>query len=277
VSIQSPITPPYFHTLVFIGLINTDIDIYPHRRLEAPGGAVYFAALAAAKLLPPSPIHLIARVGPDFDTSLLQTKINPEGLIIDQLPTTKSIQTYPHAHDLTQRKIQLVPGASLQLTPQDIPPKFLTPDTFFHLGTMPPPMQTKFVDFFLSLPQKPHFSIDTDVSFYSTPKNLTLIKKNLPQAELVFLNRREKAGVADIFPSLPQVIVKLDAQGSVYYQSGQKLTFAPAPPVKAPHPTGAGDTLAGTFLAAHYLQGHTIKSALQKATLAASYSLRRPP
>ncbi|MDR0463069.1 MAG: carbohydrate kinase family protein [Pseudomonadales bacterium] len=262
--------------LIFIGLINQDIDRTPTKETTAPGGAVYFAALAAARNGLNENVEMVGRVGTDFDLMQIRKKIGESGIIVDaEMPSTKSIQIYHSDTDLTDRDIEFEPGASLQLTPNDIPKHWLTSENFFHIATMPPAMQGMFVDFFNNHPEKLSFSIDTDLTFLSDEENLKQVKHNFAEADLVFVNRREAEALGDVLPKLKQVILKLDKDGAQFWQAGQKLFDVSCPKVEVVNATGAGDILAGTYLSNKELkemsEEEALTDAIAQASLATTY------
>jgi 2-dehydro-3-deoxygluconokinase len=71
---------------------------------------------------------------------------------------------------------------------------------------------------------------------------------------------------------VPQVVVKLGAQGALCSQAGQ-LTHLPAWPVQAVDATGAGDCFAGNLLA-RLATGETLSNAARYANAAAALSVQ---
>ncbi|GAA2507992.1 ribokinase [Streptomyces longisporus] len=83
------------------------------------------------------------------------------------------------------------------------------------------------------------------------------------------------AAAAALLDQVPEVVVTLGAQGSLYAARGAEPLTVPAPQVTAVDSTGAGDTFVGA-LAVALTEGRPMRSALAWAGAAAALSVQRP-
>ncbi|MGW3664274.1 ribokinase [Streptomyces sp. NPDC005141] len=88
-----------------------------------------------------------------------------------------------------------------------------------------------------------------------------------------FTDPREAA--AALLEQVPEVVVTLGAEGSLYAARGAEPVAVPAPKVTAVDSTGAGDTFVGT-LAVALAEGREMPQALAWASAAAAMSVQRP-
>ncbi len=235
-------------SLLIIGYTNIDINITPTKTTTLPGGAGYFAALAASLIT--QPIGFVTRIGTDFDPSLLLSRILPDGIhIIPDKPTARSIQRYHSDTDLTQRDISLKWGVAPDLCPEDIPREWTDSIQYIHIGTMHPDQQARFLSWIRSHMPKTTISIDTDHYLFSFPGYLEKIQENFRSADIIFLNRNEYAELRNITDTHPFSIVKQDKDGANILHYGKETYRVQAETVEPVDVTGAGDVLAGVFLA----------------------------
>lgn len=257
--------------LIFIGYTNIDTNITPTKKTVFPGGAAYFAAIAASRII--QPIGLVTRVGEDFDLSFLKTRVLAQGIrIVSRGKTAISTQMYHSETDLTDRDISVSLGVAPGLTPKDIPTHWLSRAQRIHIATMPPVQQRHFIEFLKEKTPQAKLSIDTDIFLLKEKKTKKLVEENFTLVNTVFANRREYQELKFTIDRLNEAIIKLDKEGALYLKKGHTVFRCPAPVVQAIDTTGAGDIFAGTFLAAQAL-GTSIKESLKKATETASASV----
>ncbi len=260
--------------LIFIGYTNIDINITPKGQTTLPGGAAYFAAIAASRIL--QPIGLVTRIGTDFDPKFLLTRVLAEGVhIISDKPTARSTQIYHSITDLTNRDITLDWGVAPDLNPLDIPNHWLKTAEIIHIATMPPLQQKKFLDYVKIHAPQVKISIDTDIFLLKNPSSKKKVEYNFKQANIVFANRKEYESLKITIDQVPEAIIKLDQEGAYLLQYGKIVMSVPAQNVEPIDPTGAGDIFAGTFLACR-LQGKTDRQCLEQAVESATYSITKP-
>lgn len=256
--------------LIFIGYTNIDINISPKGKTTLPGGAAYFAAIAASRVL--QPIGLVTRIGNDFDPTFLLTRVLPEGIhVIPDKTTARSVQTYHSDSDLTNRDISLDWGVAPGLNPSDIPPAWLASAQIIHIATMPPLQQKTFLKYLKQHAPQAKISIDTDIFLLNNPASKKKVILNFQMADVVFANRREYESLKEIIDQKPEAIVKLDQDGARLLRHGKESIKVAAKKVEIVDPTGAGDILAGTFLACRLL-GKSDKQSLSRATQTATDS-----
>lgn len=262
---------PKLPQLVIIGYTNIDVNVTPSKTTTSPGGAAYFVSVAASKLT--SPVGLVTRIGKDFESTFLLSRVLPDGVhrIPDKL-TARSTQIYHSDQDLTDRDIQLEWGVAPDICPADIPEAWLKSAKHFHVGTMPPLQQQQFIHFLKQNSPQASLSVDTDIFLLGDKQNLATVKANFSQADLVFVNRREYQALRQTVNLVPQAVVKLDSQGAHYLEKGEVIMKAETTPVAPIDVTGAGDIFAGVFLAQR-INGLPIAQALRSATDEATLSV----
>ncbi len=249
--------------LVIVGYLNIDENNTPAGRTVLPGGAVYFASLAASLFI--QPVGLVSRIGDDFDTTFLFNHVLSNAVTVDKdKKTTRSIQTYYSLKDLSKRDLEVIPGAAQDLHPEDIPAEWITKGSFFHVGTMLPDHQQTFVAYLAKKEKRPYISIDTDISFLHGDKYRSIIESNFMACDLVFMNRKEYESLSYLIPRLKEVVVKLDKDGALYIRKGKIEEKVLAQQVDAVEVTGAGDVFAGVFMA-NKARGKSIKACLEMA------------
>lgn len=259
--------------LIFIGHTNIDINITPHSKTVLPGGAAYFGALAASRIL--QPIGLVTRIGNDFDATFLLKHVLPEGVhkIPDKQSTT-STNTYFSETDLTDRDMKLTIGVSADIVPEDFPREWLRHAKYIHISTMPPLQQYLFIPFLREHAPQAKLTIDTDIYLLKDEAIIKLVEKNLSLADIVFANRVEYKILKETIENGHEAIVKLDEEGALYMKDKKTIADAKAKKVNPIDVTGAGDIFAGTFLA-YRTKGESIEKSLQEATNAATESVTK--
>lgn len=264
---------PDLPALIVIGFTNIDVNIFPGRKaVVTPGGAGYFVSLAASACI--SPVGFVTRIGSDFDKTFLLSRVLSRGVHVSSKPSTRSTQIYHSAEDPTDRTLTIQPGASDDLTTEDIPLEWEAAAKYIHIATMPPRQQSEIFRFVKQHFPKAVISADTDYTFLRNKENLRDIQSCFGMADIIFLNKSEYEELKQIAVSHPFAIVKLDKDGAMCLKSGTITEKVSAPAVRVIDTTGAGDIFAGTFLA-HYLMSHTLHDSLRTAVEAASESVAK--
>jgi sugar/nucleoside kinase (ribokinase family) len=259
--------------LIVIGYTNIDVNITPSTRTILPGGAAYFVSIAAS--LATQPVGLVTRIGLDFDTSFLMTRVLRDGIhIITDKKTARSTQTYHSDSDLTQRDISLEWGVAPDICTDDIPATWLSSAKHIHIGTMPPKQQQPFLLYIRKHAPQTTISIDTDIFLLSDSENKKIVEHNFEQADIIFVNRKEYAALIDTVNNHPYAIVKEDKDGAKIIKRGNTVVSISNPSVNPVDVTGAGDILAGIFLG-NRTNGVDEKASLQSAVNMATQSITK--
>lgn len=257
--------------LFIIGYTNIDVNITPIGTTVLPGGAAYFAAIAASRII--SPIGLVTRIGYDFDPSFLFKRVLSDGIhLIPDTKTARSIQTYHSLNDLTDRDISLEWGVAPGVCVDDIPKAWLPDAEYAHIATMPPIQQRSFISYLRKKAQHVRISIDTDIFLIKKPNYKKVIEQNFRDVDMVFVNQIEYVALQSVVSTLPHVVLKKDKEGANFLEHGEIIAISISPHVRAVDVTGAGDIFAGTFLAMR-VKDASIKDALHEATYIASESV----
>lgn len=259
--------------LIFVGHTNVDVNITPTGKTILPGGAAYFAALAASRILPN--VGLVTRLGNDFDATFLLKHVLSDGVrkIADKQSTT-STNTYFSETDLTDRDMKLTIGVSADIVPEDFPEKWLTSAKYIHIATMPPLQQYPFLIYLKEKAPQAKLSIDTDIYLLKNEENIKLVERNFSLADIVFANRVEYKMLKNVIENGDEAIIKLDEEGARYMKDQKILAEVKANKVIPVDVTGAGDIFAGTFLA-YRTKGESVAKSLQEATDAATESVTK--
>lgn len=256
--------------LCVCGSTANDVNITPNDTDTSPGGAAYFAAMAATLYL--NPVGLVTRIGSDFDVHQIRPEIHPKGIIVDtQGKSASSIQTYHSESDLTDRDIKVDFGVMKDLVSSDIPSAWLKSTKIFHIGTLPPTQQRLFVSHIRKTAPEATISIDTDSIFLSNAETKKEFAELLQLVDTLFVNRHEYSKLESL-QTVPTVLVKNDKDGAYILENGDKTHSYAADPVTAVDVTGAGDVFAGVFLACKVL-GHNNEDALKNAVTTATKSV----
>lgn len=259
--------------LAFIGYTAIDVNITPTSRTTLFGGAAYFGAVAASRLV--DQVGLVTRVGDDYKISNLMDRVSKKGImVVSGLETAKSTQIYFSDSDHTDRQILLERGAAASLEGSDIPEEWTSSLKRIHVATMIPSQQSAILEYIKENIPQVKISIDTDLEFLSDPDNLKIIKHNFEQSDLAFVNRKEYSVLRETINAMPEAVVKLDKDGSFYMQEGSIKTKTSAKRVNVVDVTGAGDVFAGTFLACLSLN-RSYDEALYEATETATKSVTK--
>lgn len=258
---------------IAIGYTNIDINITSKGETILPGGAAYFVALAASRIV--KKVGLVTRVGYDFDPSFLFTRVLKEGIhIIPDKETARSIQTYHSETDLTDRDIKLEWGVAPDVCFGDIPKSWTCSIKAIHIGTMPPKQQQKILKSLKKALPHVQVSIDTDQSFLNSEENTGVIIDNFNKSDIVFVNRVEFKKLKQHLIKHPFVIGKKDKDGAFIMKHGRKIMEIESPIVRVVDVTGAGDIFAGTFLGSQS-NGESLQVCLENAIATASESVTK--
>ncbi len=92
--------------------------------------------------------------------------------------------------------------------------------------------------------------------------------------ELALLLEKTRLRLAALERRLPIIVVTKGARGSDIYQSGKKISIAPAKPKNTSDPTGAGDAYRAGFIAG-LVRGWDLKTCGQLAATVAAYTVEK--
>ncbi len=259
--------------LAFIGYATVDVNVTPVDKTTMPGGAAYFGALAASRLM--SPVGLVTRVGDDYDPSNLPGGVSKKGIkVMPGQRTARSTQTYFSDSDYTNRDISVEWGVAVLLEGDDIPKDWLAFLKTIHIATMIPTQQYAILEYIRKYAPQAKISIDTDSFLLNDPGNLETIRRSFEQSDIGFVNRKEYEILGKTIDRMSEAVVKLDQDGAFYMQNGTINAQSPAEKVSVVDVTGAGDIFAGTFLSC-ILLNYSQKDALSEATKTATKSVTK--
>lgn len=249
--------------LVLVGHLGFAEDITPHGSAVSLGGSAYASARGAA-VTEAQGVGIVARVGEDFDfPSLRGLGVDLRGVNVLAGPSPRfSIRQYADGYRAFKSDLGVADDCDADSFPEDYGLA-----SHFHLATMPPPQQAKWLQVLRRREPQPSVSVDM---FERTAADYPdLCRVLCLNADLVFLNRLEYQLLFDQAPR-PNVpmIIKGGAAGASYVSDNAHYDIA-APLVDAVDTTGAGEILAGVFLSLHTL-GIPTAEALRYAIFVAS-------
>ncbi|MFC3999744.1 ribokinase [Nocardiopsis sediminis] len=101
-----------------------------------------------------------------------------------------------------------------------------------------------------------------------------LLVPNQHEAAAITGEREPRAALAELLKLVPEAIITLGADGSLYGRRGADPVHVPAPRVEAVDTTAAGDTFCGAFAVAR-AEGRAPEDALRFAAAASALSVQR--
>ncbi|MEW2525142.1 ribokinase [Streptomyces sp. NPDC047071] len=276
--------------IVVLGSTNMDLVAYvpeAPRRGETvtgrafrtfPGGKGANQAVAAARA--GATASMIGAVGTDAFGGRLRTALEHSGVDTDLLRTVEGATGTAHivVDDDGGNAIVVVPGANATLTGLTHGDEALIASADLLLLQLEIPLD--------GVVAAARYARDHGVRTVLTPAPAQpLPPELLDTTDLLIPNEHEATaltGAADphaaahaLLDRVPEVVVTLGAEGSLYAARGAEPVTVPAPRVTAVDTTGAGDTFVGA-LAVALGEGRPMPAALGWASAAAALSVQRP-
>ncbi|MEI5100025.1 ribokinase [Streptomyces sp. PmtG] len=276
--------------IVVLGSTNMDLVAYVPRAPQRgetvtgrefrtfPGGKGANQAVAAARA--GATVSMIGAVGTDAFGTQLRTALDHSGVDTDLLRTVEGATGTAHivVDDEGGNAIVVVPGANAALTALSHGDEALIASAGLLLLQLETPLE--------GVTAAARYARERGVRTVLTPAPAQALPPELLAAtDLLIPNEHEAAtltGAADpraaaraLLDRVPEVVVTLGADGSLYAARGAEPVTVPAPRVTAVDTTGAGDTFVGA-LATALGEGRPMPDALAWASTAAALSVRRP-
>lgn len=249
--------------VAIVGDIAWNQDITPLGNRISPGGAAYYSAVGASCFS--DKVGVVARVGSDFNTTLLTDKgINVEGVhkVKDGKTCRFVITQYDNGREFSADR-----GIAAIVDTTILPKSYLSAK-FIHLPTQLPEHALLWLDVFRC---RNNVSVDTFEQFVKDYPELS--REMCHRASLIFINEEELQTLHQLGELLSQapIILKKGSLGASYIDQSESISV-PAPSVIPVETTGAGDILAGAFLAQR-AKGISIETSLVFAVHLASRSV----
>ena len=105
-------------------------------------------------------------------------------------------------------------------------------------------------------------------------ENVDVLVPNQHEAAAITGHTEPRAALAALLERVPEVLLTLGEDGSLYGRRGEEPVHVPARRVKAVDTTAAGDTFCGSFAVAR-VEGRTPREAMEFAAAAAAISVGR--
>lgn len=256
-----------------IGNIAIDRSVHPDgSRRESLGGAALYVALAASRhRLPAFPISVI---GADLDHIRGDPRMTSLDLSGVKTATTGRSATFTLTYqpDGDLARVESATGAASGLTAHAMAHIANHPDVAYHVCCRRP------LDVGAVLAELVGRGAQFSVDFFlaSAREAIAAAAPMLPRARTVFVNaaEHELLAAATRTEELPMVLVSDGPRPARLFHHGRHVASCLPPRAAVREPTGAGDTLAGTFLAAQDA-GMPADTALQQAVITASAHVTR--
>lgn len=253
-------------SLMIYGHIGFDTCVTNSEEVTVPGGAAYYAAIAAAQVS--RSVGIVTVIGRDFPLARLRSlQIDTRGVVLRDGRSATFYQKYGDEGQVVKFHYRL--NVCQELAPVLIPADYIEALVFF-IATAPPFQQREALEWMVHHKIKPLVAIDTTLAF--TDQFQSLLKEYTNYIDVVFSNDEEYLRLRSALADGITVVVKRGAEGASLRENGF-WTDVSAPSIDAVHSTtGAGDVLAGAFLAG-IAAGDTFKGALTKGVELATKSV----
>lgn len=259
---RSPAVPH----LVIYGHAGFDISLMPGTSIRAPGGAAYYASLAAS--LVNRSIGIVTVLGEDFPISDLQSlNIDISGILLKAGSSAVFCQQYGSGNEVLNLSVHL--NACEELSPTLIPAQYWGA-RFFFVTTAPPLQQSHVLERLIERQFAGTIAIDTTISYIDDFRELLIDYQDY--IGIVFVNEEEFWKLNWLPMSSKSLVVKRGSRGASLYESGTWTDLAAPIIDEVCNTTGAGDILAGACLAG-LAAGEEFKIALSRGVELATKSV----
>jgi|SRR6185295_14303091 len=261
-TLASPAVPH----LVIYGHAGFDISSMSGKSTRAPGGAAYYATLAAS--IVNRSTGIVTVLGEDFPISWFQSlQIDTSGILLKDGDSALFCQEYGAENEVINLSVSL--NACEELLPDLIPAPYLAA-RFFFVATAPPRQQTHVLDWLVERQFGGVIAIDTTISYIDDFHSL--LREHENNIGIVFVNQEEYQRLRWLPARSKSLVLKRGARGASLYENGV-WTDVSAPIIdEVCNTTGAGDILAGACLAG-LAAGDEFKIALSRGVALASKSV----
>jgi ribokinase len=243
-----------------------------------PGGKGANQAVAAAHA--GADVSLVGAVGADPFGSQLRSTLEHFGVNTDHLRTTEGPSGTAHivVDDEGGNAIVVIPGANGTVTSLAPGDEGLIASADALLLQLEIPLEAVLAGAEAARRHGVRTILTPAPAQFLPPRLLSAIDLLVPnqhEATAITGFTDPRAAAAALLEQVPEVVVTLGAEGSLYAARGTEPLTVPAPRVTAVDSTGAGDTFVGT-LAVALAEGREMPEALAWASRAAAMSVQRP-
>jgi sugar/nucleoside kinase (ribokinase family) len=216
------IVPHTFPNLVIYGHAGFDVSSVSGRLTKAPGGAAYYAALAAS--LVSRSIGIVTVLGEDFPISGLQSlNIDTSGVILQDGSSAIFYQEYGNDHEIKSLKLSL--NVCDRLSPTLIPKHYMG-TRFFFITTAPTSQQSHVIAWLIEQRFDGVIAIDTTTGYVRDFRSL--LREYEDYIGIVFANEEEYRKLRWMPTSGTSLVVKRGSSGASLYEK-EIWTDVPAP------------------------------------------------
>lgn len=254
--------------LMFIGHISMDhVENQNGIRLQ-PGGAAFYAAIAARTLL--ENVRLVSAIGSDFEFTEILKLLRSDYIKTFSLPSTRFAIKYNEHWEAEYLKA--IYGAGSKISTSVIPTHILGAGTIVHISPMRPVKVSKIVKKIREDSPETKISINTWIGYITeSRKNRQILKNLASEADFFILNdheakslaKRDSLSTALTLLKAKRLIITLGELGAIISQGNRQIQMIPAlnlPAKSIVDTTGAGDVWCGGFSAAYKLTDDLMKS-----------------
>jgi sugar/nucleoside kinase (ribokinase family) len=266
------VTAPRPIGLAVIGNITLDHEVHAdgrHLPVRVGGAALRVATAAAGAGQPAAPVSVIGDDLRDLPAALARTGLNTDAVKIATGRSARFTMTYSHDGELTGLTGDT--GVATGLTAHALSWIACSRPDAYHVCCRRP------LDVHQVLEALIRRGTAVSVDFYlpSAAENMAAAAEFLPRTRCVFVNQAEyEILTSAIAPRrLSGLLVTDGPRPALLLRHGRRSARVLPARVPVRCPTGAGDTVAGTFLAAQ-ATGHTDQRALERAVATATTYVR---
>jgi sugar/nucleoside kinase (ribokinase family) len=259
-------------SLAVIGNITLDREVHPdgrHVPVSVGGAALRVATAAASAGLPAAPVSVVGEDLRNLPAELARAGLSTHAVKIASGPSARFTMTYSHDGELTD--VTGDTGVATGLTAHALSWIAHSRPDAYHVCCRRP------LDVHRVLEALTRHDRAVSVDFYlpSAAESMAAAAEFLPRTRYVFVNQAEyEVLTAAVAPrNLPGVLVTDGPRHALLLRHGRRSARVLPAHVPARCPTGAGDTVTGTFLAAR-AAGDTDQSALERAVTTATKRVR---
>ena len=254
--------------LMFIGHISIDqIENQNGVRVQ-PGGAAFYAAMAARTLL--EDVKIVSAIGKDFKFTENLKLLRSDYIRTFSLPSTRFNIKYNEHWEAEYLKA--IYGVGSKISASMIPTQILGAGTIVHISPMQPVKVSKIVKKIREDSPETRISINTWIDYITKSQRNRKVLKNLAlEADFFILNDHEAKSLAKkdslstalTLLKAKKLIITLGELGAIISEENRQIQMIPAlniPAKSIVDTTGAGDVWCGGFSAAYKLTDDMMKS-----------------
>ncbi len=245
--------------LVFVGHVSVDkIENINGARVQ-PGGAAFYAAMAARTLS--TNVTLISVIGKDYDFPDALNLLDSKDVKMYNLPSTRFHIKYNKRWEA--RYVRTIHGVGSKITSRTVSARWLKSKSIFHISPMRAAKVARILAKIRRALPEAKVSVNTWMDYIREGRRSREILRDLAlkadffilnDSEIKALTQTDSISSALRLLKAKMLIVTLGSLGAIISGEDMRMQMIPAlniPPEKIIDTTGAGDVWCGAFLATY--------------------------